>query len=158
LKTIDKEILKDFETCSDVISGIRNVRKVKNISFKDTIKFSVLNNENVSSRFDSVIKKLGNISELNYVTEKVDVALSFRVRSNEYFIPMTGTIDVEAEIIKLNEELSYTQGFLKSVQKKLSNDRFVNNAPDAVIDSERKKEADALAKIETINDSLASLS
>jgi valyl-tRNA synthetase len=139
LKTIDKEILKDFETCSDVISGIRNVRKVKNISFKDTIEFSVLNNENVSSRFDSVIKKLGNISELNYVTEKVDVALSFRVRSNEYFIPMTGTIDVEAEIIKLNEELSYTQGFLKSVQKKLSNDRFVNNAPDAVIDSERKK-------------------
>jgi valyl-tRNA synthetase len=158
VKSIDQTILKDFEIVAEVISGIRTVRKNKNISFKDTIEFSVLNNENVSSRFDSVIKKLGNISELNYVTEKVDAALSFRVRSNEYFIPMTGTIDVEAEIKKLNEELSYIQGFLKSVQKKLSNDRFVNNAPDTVIISERKKEADALAKIETINDSLASLS
>jgi valyl-tRNA synthetase len=158
VKSIDQTILKDFEIVAEVISGIRTVRKNKNISFKDTIEFSVFNNENVSSRFDSVIKKLGNISELNYVTEKVDAALSFRVRSNEYFIPMTGTIDVEAEIKKLNEELSYIQGFLKSVQKKLSNDRFVNNAPDTVIISERKKEADALAKIETINDSLASLS
>ena len=157
VKSIDQTILKDFEIVAEVISGIRTVRKNKNISFKDTIEFSVLNNENVSSRFDSVIKKLGNISELNYVTEKVDAALSFRVRSNEYFIPMTGTIDVEAEIKKLNEELSYIQGFLKSVQKKLSNDRFVSNAPDSVIISERKKEADALAKIETINDSLASL-
>ena len=157
-KTVDQTILKDFEIAAEVVSGIRTIRKDKNISFKDTIDFSVLNNENASTRFDAVIKKLGNISELTYVSEKVDGALSFRVKSNEYFIPMAGAIDVEAEVKKLTEELNYTEGFLKSVQKKLSNERFVNNAPEAVITSERKKEADALAKIETINVSLASLS
>jgi valyl-tRNA synthetase len=119
VKSIDQTILKDFEIVAEVISGIRTVRKNKNISFKDTIEFSVLNNENVSSRFDSVIKKLGNISELNYVTEKIDAALSFRVRSNEYFIPMTGAIDVEAEIKKLNEELSYIQGFFEVCSKEI---------------------------------------
>jgi len=157
-KTVDQAILKDFEIAAEVISGIRTIRKDKNISFKDTIEFSILNNENTSTRFDSVVQKLGNISELNYVTEKVDGALSFRVKSNEYFIPMAGAIDVEAEVKKLTEELTYTEGFLKSVQKKLANERFVNNAPEAVITSERKKESDALAKIETINVSLASLS
>jgi len=156
-KAIDQTILKDFEIAAEVVSGIRTIRKEKNISFKDTIVFSILNNENISTRFDAVIKKLGNISELNYVSDKVEGALSFRVKSNECFIPMAGAIDVEAEIKKLTEELNYTEGFLKSVQKKLSNERFVNNAPEAVIISERKKESDALAKIETINVSLASL-
>ena len=157
-KAVDKTILKDFEIAAEVVSGIRAIRKDKNIAFKDAIEFSVLNNENTATRFDAVIKKLGNISELNYVNEKVDGALSFRVKSNEYFIPMAGAIDVEAEIKKLTEELNYTEGFLKSVQKKLSNERFVNNAPEAVITSERKKEADALAKMETIKESLTSLS
>ena len=156
--SIDKTILSDFEIAAEVISGIRSVRKDKNISFKDTIEFSILNNEKVSKRFDLVIQKMGNVSNLEYVTEKVDAAISFRVKSNEYFIPMVGAIDVDAEVKKLKEELDYTEGFLKSVQKKLSNERFVNNAPEAVISSERKKEADALAKIETINVSLASLS
>lgn len=156
-KSVDNLILKDFEIAAEVVSGIRAIRKDKNISFKDTIEFSILNNENASLRFDAVIKKLGNISELNYVTEKVDGALSFRVNSNEYFIPVSGAIDVEAELKKLTEELAYTEGFLKSVQKKLSNERFVNNAPDAVIASERKKEADALAKIETLKESLNTL-
>jgi len=158
VKPVNDVILKDFEIAAEVISGIRAIRKEKNISFKDEIEFSILNNENASNRFDAVIKKLGNISELTYVADKVDGALSFRVKSNEYFIPMAGAIDVEAEVKKLTEELNYTEGFLKSVQKKLSNERFVNNAPDAVITSERKKESDALAKIETINVSLASLS
>ncbi|NQY28511.1 MAG: valine--tRNA ligase [Flavobacteriaceae bacterium] len=157
-KAVDQTILNDFEIAAEVISGIRTIRKEKNISFKDTIAFSVLNNEKLAIRFDAIIKKLGNISELNYVTEKVDGTLSFRVKSNEYFIPMAGAIDIVAEIRKLTEELNYTEGFLKSVQKKLSNERFVNNAPEAVITSERKKESDALAKIETINVSLASLS
>ncbi len=157
VKSVDNSILADFEIAAEVISGIRSIRKDKNISFKETIDFSILNNENVSNKFDLVIKKMGNISKLEYVTNKVDAALSFRVKSNEYFIPMSGAIDVDAEVKKLKEELSYTEGFLKSVQKKLSNERFVNNAPEAVIASERKKEADALAKIETINVSLASL-
>ena len=83
--------------------------------------------------------------------------MSFRVKSNEYFIPLSGTINIEEEVKKLTEELTYTEGFLKSVQKKLSNERFVNNAPEQVIASERKKEADAMAKIETLQASLESL-
>ena len=153
----NEEIIADFELASEVISGIRTIRKDKNISFKETIDLSVLNNDNVSKDFDAVIAKMGNVAELSYVDAAVDGALSFRVKSNEYFVPMAGAIDVEAEVAKLNEELKYTEGFLKSVQKKLSNERFVSNAPEQVIASERKKEADALAKIETIKASLSSL-
>ncbi len=140
-----------------IYSGIRTIRKDKYIAFKNQIAFSVLNNNNVNSDFDAVIEKLGNLSSINYVTEKVDGALSFRVKSNEYFIPMGSDINLKEEKSKLEEELKYTKGFLKSVQKKLNNERFVNNAPDQVIKNERQKEADALAKIETIKASLRSL-
>ncbi len=154
---IDTILLKEFETATEVISGIRNIRGKKNIAFKNKIDFSVLNNGKSSSNFDLIIEKLGNLTSINYVDSKVDGALSFRVKSNEYFIPFGEEIDVEAEKEKLEEELKYTQGFLNSVQKKLSNERFVNNAPEQVITSERKKEADALAKIETLKASLETL-
>ena len=150
-------MIAQFEFASEVISGIRTIRKEKNIAFKDAIGFSVINNENSETTFDEVIAKLGNLETLEYVKEPVEGALTFRVKSNEYFIPMDGAIDVEAEIKKLTEELSYTEGFLKSVQKKLSNERFVAGAPEQVVASEKKKEADALAKIETLKASLASL-
>lgn len=154
----DEALIKGFDFAQEVISGIRSIRKDKNIAFKETIDFSVLNNDNITKDFDTVITKMGNIAELTYVDAAVDGALSFRVKSNEYFVPMAGAIDVEAELEKLKEELNYTQGFLKSVQKKLSNERFVNNAPEQVVASEKKKEADALAKIETIEASIGSLS
>lgn len=156
-KPINKDLISQFEFASDVVSGIRTIRKEKNIAFKDAIGFSVLNNENVDDRFDAVITKLGNLEAIEYVSKPVEGALTFRVKSNEYFIPMEGAIDVEAELKKLTEELNYTEGFLKSVQKKLSNERFVNGAPEQVIANERKKESDALAKIETLKSSLASL-
>ena len=156
-KPINKELIAQFDFASEVISGIRTIRKEKNIAFKDAISFSVINNESVSKEFDAVIAKLGNLEVINYVNETVDGALTFRVKSNEYFIPMEGSIDVEAEITKLTEELKYTEGFLKSVQKKLSNERFVAGAPEKVIALERNKEADALAKIETLKASLSSL-
>ncbi|MDB4297576.1 valine--tRNA ligase [Flavobacteriaceae bacterium] len=152
-----EDLIKEFEVAAEVVSGIRTIRKDKNISFKETIDLSILNKDNTSASFDAVIAKLGNIENLSYTTEAVDGALSFRVKSNEYFIPMAGAIDIEAELAKINEELKYTEGFLKSVQKKLSNERFVNNAPDQVIAAERKKEADALSKIETLKASLSSL-
>ena len=157
IKEVNNSLINDFKFTSEVISGIRNIRKEKNIAFKEKIEFSVLNNDNVTTNFDAVIEKLGNLSSINYVADKVDGALSFRVKSNEYFIPMGDAIDVEAEKLKLEEELKYTEGFLKSVQKKLSNERFVNNAPDQVIKIERQKEADALAKAETLKASLANL-
>ncbi|RZJ69696.1 valine--tRNA ligase [Flavobacterium sp.] len=156
-ESFDTKIIADFEFASEVISGVRTIRKDKNISFRDAIELKVLNNENASDTFHSVIEKLTNLSSLEFVNEKVDGALSFRVKSNEYFIPVTGNIDVAAEIEKLSEELKYTQGFLRSVQGKLSNEKFVSGAPEAVIANERKKEADALAKIATIEQSLTSL-
>lgn len=156
-KPINEALIKEFDFAAEVISGIRTIRKQKNIAFKDAIECFVLNNDKASTTFDVVISKLGNISNLSYTSEKVDGALTFRVKSNEYFVPMQGSIDVEAEKAKLTEELNYTQGFLKSVQKKLANERFVAGAPEQVVASERKKEADALAKIETLKASLASL-
>ena len=156
-KPVNEALIAEFEFASEVISGIRNIRKQNNIAFKDAIGFSVINNEKSSTTFDDIIAKLGNLESINYVNEAVDGAQTFRVKSNEFFIPMEGSVDVEAEIKKLTEELNYTEGFLKSVQKKLSNERFVAGAPEQVIANERNKEADALAKIETLKASLASL-
>jgi len=153
----NEQINTDFEMVKEVVSGVRTIRKEKNISFKDTIELFVINNENLSSAYDPVIMKLGNVSKMKSVTSSVEGALTFRVQSNEYFIPISGAVNIEEEIEKLNAELHYTEGFLESVQKKLSNDRFMNNAPPQVIDVELKKEADAKAKIETIKSSLASL-
>ncbi|MDO9276406.1 MAG: valine--tRNA ligase [Lutibacter sp.] len=155
---INEDLINDFKFASEVISGIRTVRKDRNIAFKFTIDLLVINNENASNYFDAVIEKLGNISSLTYVSDKVEGALSYRVKSNEYFIPMEAAINVEAEKIKLLEELKYTEGFLQSVQKKLSNERFVSSAPEQVLANERNKEADALAKIETLKASLSPLS
>lgn len=157
LKSFNASLITDFEATIEIISGIRTIRKDKNIPFKDAIEMKVMNNDKSTAYFDAVITKLGNISDYTYVIEKVDGALTFRVKSNEYFIPMVGAINVEEEILKLTEELKYTQGFLKSVQGKLSNERFVAGAPEKVLEIERKKEADALAKIATIEQSLASL-
>jgi valyl-tRNA synthetase len=156
-KSFDEKLISDFDFTIEVISGIRTIRKDKNIPFKDAIDLKVVNNEKTSAHFDSVICKLGNITNLEYVSDKVDGALSYRVKSNEYFIPITGTIDVDAEITKLTEELNYTKGFLKSVEAKLSNEKFVNGAPEKVLEMERKKQADALAKIATIEQSIAGL-
>jgi len=157
LKPFNANLITEFENTMEVISGIRTIRKDKNIPFKDSIEFKVVNNDKISNHFDSVITKLGNISSLKYVNEKVDGALSFRVKSNEYFIPISGNINIEEEVSKLTEELNYIQGFLKSVQAKLSNEKFVNGAPEKVLANEKQKEADALAKIATIEQSLASL-
>jgi valyl-tRNA synthetase len=156
-KAFDEKLIADFDFATEVISGIRTIRKDKNIPFRDVIELRVMNNEKASTHFDSVILKLGNVVDLVYVADKVDGALSYRVKSNEYFIPITGNIDVEAEVAKLTEELNYTKGFLRSVQGKLSNEKFVAGAPEQVIANERKKEADALAKIAMIEQSLAGL-
>lgn len=157
LKSTNSEIIKDFDFAQGVIAGIRTIRKDKNISFKETIDLKIINNEKASTAFDVVVKKLGNIENLTYVMEQVAGALSYRVQSNEYFIPISGAINVEEEIEKLQEELKYLKGFLRSVQGKLTNEKFVSGAPEKVIDIERKKEADALSKIAAIEQSLQGL-
>lgn len=157
LYPVNTEIINDFVFAAEVVSGIRTIRKEKNIPFKDGLDLAVLNNEKKDRQFDAVIVKLGNVDNLSYVDDKVEGALSFRVKSNEYFIPVSGAINIDEEIEKLETELKYTEGFLKSVRGKLSNDKFVNGAPEKVVAMERKKEADAVAKIETIKESIASL-
>ncbi|WP_149304769.1 valine--tRNA ligase [Pareuzebyella sediminis] len=156
-KVMDEELIEEFNKASEVVSGVRNIRKDKNIPMKEPLELMVLNEGNFSKSWDPVVQKLTHLSQISYVDGMVDGALSFRVKSNEYFVPITGAIDVASEIKKIEEELKYTKGFLKSVQKKLSNERFVNNAPENVIALERKKQADAEAKIETLEKSLASL-
>ncbi|TXN36781.1 valine--tRNA ligase [Flagellimonas hymeniacidonis] len=156
-KDVNTSLIADFDFASEVISGIRTIRKDKNIPQKEALELFVLNSGEVSSTMDSIITKLGNISQKEAVAEGMDGTISFRVKSNEYFIPIGGAIDIDAEIKKITEELKYTKGFLQSVQKKLSNERFVNNAPENVVAIEKKKASDAEAKIETLEKSLASL-
>ncbi|MCM4160007.1 valine--tRNA ligase [Antarcticibacterium flavum] len=154
---IDPTVIEEFSFAAEVVGGIRNIRKSKNISFRNPISLQILNTEGVTESFNAIISKLGNVSGISYVEKQVEGAFSFRVKSNEYFIPVEGAVDVEAERKKLQEELAYTEGFLKSVEKKLSNERFVSNAPEKVIAIERAKQADAQSKIEVLKTSLASL-
>ena len=152
----DAEFIANFDFAMEVVSGVRTIRKNNQIAFKETVDLVIADNEKQGRTFEPVIQKLGNILNISH-GEAVDGALTFRVKANEYFVPISGAVDVEAQIAKIQEELSYTEGFLKSVQKKLSNERFVNNAPEQVVAVERIKEADALAKIETLKASLAGL-
>lgn len=156
-KSFNQEIINEFNYTAEVISAIRKIRKEKNISFKDKLELFVSQKETVNTKFDVIIKKLCNVSQINKTDSKIDNAITFRIKANEYFIPFEEDIDVEAEKIKILEELEYTKGFLKSVQKKLSNERFVNNAPDKVIEIERKKESDAALRIETLESNLKNL-
>ncbi len=153
----DSSLINDFELVKEVVSGIRTIRKEKNIPFKDSVDLSIINNENLTKDFDVVVKKLTNLAKVDYISEKITGA-SFRVKSNEYFIPISlDMVNAEEEIEKLKKELQKAEGFLSSVQKKLSNERFMSNAPDQVVATERKKESDTLAKIKTIKQSLESL-
>ncbi|ALM06488.1 valyl-tRNA synthetase [Sediminicola sp. YIK13] len=154
---VNEGLIEGFDFAADVIAGVRTIRKEKNIPMKESLELSVLNEGQIANDWDVIISKLTNVSTISYRESPLDGALTFRVKSNEYFIPMSGAIDIDAEIKKIHEELKYTKGFLMSVQKKLSNERFVSNAPEQVIALERQKEADAVAKIETLEKSLASL-
>lgn len=154
---VDQELLLDFELVQDVISGIRTVRKEKQIAFKNEIELKCINNENLNAGYNPLIQKIGNVSKVEVISEQLAGAASYRVKSNEYFIPLQGNIDVAAELEKLAAELKRAKGFLTGVQKKLGNERFVNSAPEAVVAIEKKKEADTLAKIDTIEASMKAL-
>jgi len=156
-KTFDADLLKSFEKIEKVITQVRTIRKEKNIANKVKLELLIKAGAQIDSSLDAVIKKICNLSKLDYTQEKIGNAYSFVQDGSEYFIPFTDDIDVEAEIQKMETELSYTQGFLNSVQKKLSNEKFVNSAPEAVVASERKKEQDALDKIKILEEKIAAL-
>ena len=157
VKTIDESYLTAFEKAENIISHIRTIRKNNNIANKVKLEMYVRADSSTQTDFDAVISKMGNLSVFEYVADKMQQANSFIVEGVEYFIPFGDTVDMEAEIKKMEEELGYTKGFLKSVQGKLSNERFVAGAPAQVLELERKKEADALGKIQLLEEKLASL-
>ncbi|GAB1418556.1 valine--tRNA ligase [Bacteroidales bacterium] len=157
-KPFDAEILKQFEAASEVINSLRKLRAEKNIPFRDALQLKVkLNTGNDHQKFDPLIAKLCNLSQIEYVNQAVEGTFGFVVRSTEFFVPLTGTIDKEAELKKMEDELKYTRGFLESVAKKLSNERFVSSAPEKVIALEQKKQADALARIAVLEQQIEAL-
>ena len=154
---INNDILNNFETLQNIISGIRNLRKKHQISFKKSIELSVVNNDNFTKDYDSIISKLCNVNNIRYEYSENKNALTFRVKSNIYSIPFEEEINVEQEIIKIKQDLEYQKGFLKSVNEKLKNKRFTENAPKIVIQNEIKKKDDALSKIDVLNSRLSNL-
>lgn len=157
-KAYDTEVLGAFEVVKEVVAQVRNLRQQKNMSPKE--KLEVIERSATGetySRFDPVIMKLANLSAYSYTSDKVEGAFGFRVLTAEFFVPLTGNINVGEEKQRLQKELEYNKGFLKSVQVKLSNERFVANAKPEVIAVERKKETDALQKIKSIEEQLSAL-
>ena len=157
VEAYDEKLINRFEEATGVIGGIRNFRKEKELGFKEVLALQVIGSTEAIP-FESLVQKMGQLSSVSYpeaISEQTGGA--FRANGLEFFIPLEGKIDVEKERLKLQEELKYANGFLMSVQKKLANERFVSNAPEQVLANERKKEADALEKIEVIEKSLAAL-
>ena len=155
--SVNETVLVNFKFAEEVIINIRNIRKNNNIANKVKMDLFVKKNNEIDLSFDSVISKMGNLTQLEYVKEKVANSNSFIVDSNEYYIPFGDTIDLVAEKVKMQEELNYTKGFLQSIQKKLHNEKFMAGAPEQVVLSERKKESDALNKIAILEEKLAEM-
>ncbi len=155
IRKYDSELLNGLEDVKEVVAGIRTVRAQKNIPNKDTLELQVISE--YDARFNEIIIKLCNLTSIQQVSEKALSAVSFLVKTTEYAVPVSNNINVEEELTKLQEELTYQQGFLNSVLKKLSNESFVSKAPAQVIDVERKKQADAESKIKSLQESIAAL-
>ncbi|MDP2235088.1 MAG: valine--tRNA ligase [Bacteroidales bacterium] len=157
-EAFDKSILQLFDFASEIINSLRKLRAEKNIPFRDAIQLQIKSkNGDYDTAFDQLTSKLCNISEISYVKDAPEGAFGFVARSTEFFVPLSENIDVEAELKKLEEELIYTKGFLDSVLKKLSNERFVANAPAKVLDLEHKKQADAESRIKVLEQQIKNL-
>ncbi|MFI3279599.1 MAG: valine--tRNA ligase [Rikenellaceae bacterium] len=153
----DESLLARFELTSEVISAIRNVRKEKNLAQKEPLTLHVVEDAAYPKEYAPVIAKMGNLSSIEMASEKDSMAAGFIIKTTQYFIPLGDKIDKEAETKKLSEELKYLEGFLTSVMKKLSNERFVSSAPEKVVATERAKQADAEAKIAAIKEQIEAL-
>ena len=154
---IENDVIAKFEDVKEIITKIRAIRKEKNIPQKEKLTLNVRSNSDYNDYFNRVIIKSNNLDEIATVDDKVEGAASFMVKTTEFFVPVGDKLNVEEELKKLNEQLKYQQGFLVSVDKKLSNERFVNNAPATVVDKEKAKKTDAESKIKAIEEQIASL-
>ena len=155
-KAYNNEILNEAAFAFNVITEVRNTRNIKGISPKEVLKLKVNSSDQSLLRsFLPIIQKLSNLSEIDIAPQKLDNATSFIVRSTEFFVPLEGKIDAEKEREAILKDLEYQRGFMISVDKKLSNEKFVSSAPPKVIEMERKKKADAEAKIKALEETLA---
>ena len=153
---VDEAIVQQFEVVKEIISNVRSIRLQKNIAQKEALELQAVG-ENPVAAFNAVITKMCNLSSIAVVDAKADGAAAFMVGTTEYAVPLGNMIDVEAEIARMEAELKHKEGFLQGVLKKLSNEKFVNNAPAAVIELERKKQADAESIIKSLKESIAAL-
>ncbi len=151
----NNSIIEEFTLAENIIVAVRSIRKEKSIPQKESIEILVKSSGMRDFGYFPVVSKICNATSIDFVDSKPDGSIIFTVGAQEFYIPISSNIDIEAEIKKLEEELKYTNGFLISVNKKLSNDRFVNNAPAAVVAKEKKKQADAEARKEVIESQLA---
>ena len=151
------DLTSNFENLKNIVSGIRNIRKKYNIPYKELINLKIINNDDFSREYDSVISKICNISKFEYINSEPSNSVSFRINSNFYYIEMNSDVDVNSEIQKINDDIKYLKGFLKSVEKKLSNDSFTKNAPKSVIEIELKKQKDSIHKIKALEKRLNAL-
>ena len=156
LAAYDDVLLQQFEVVKEVISNVRAIRLQKNIAQKEALELQVVGS-NVVAAFDAVLSKMCNLSAIHVVENKVEGAAAFMVGTTEYAVPLGNLVDVEAEIARMEAELKHKEGFLQGVLKKLSNEKFVSNAPAAVIELERKKQADAESIIKSLKESIAAL-
>lgn len=153
----ERELIQTFESATQIIAGIRTIRVQKQMSPKASVDLLVVGASTVAKDLASVIEKAANTSSIQYVEEKSGICASFMVGTTEYAVPLGDSIDVAEELKKLEAELKYNEGFLNSVLKKLSNEKFVNGAPAQVVENERKKQADAEQKIAAIREAIAAL-
>ncbi len=153
----DAEYLDQFDEAKELITAIRNIRKEHNLPLREVLTLLVKDENSYKHAFDPVVVKMAGISEISKASQQSDNAVTFLVRSNEFYIPMEGMINVEDEIKKLKEELDYQKGFLKSVMKKLNNEKFVKNAPEKVVEMEKQKQDDAETRIKILEERLTAL-
>ena len=152
----ETKLISDFEQVKQIVSGVRMVRSQKNIAPKETLELQAVNANNYTS-FTSAIQKMANVSTINVVNEKDATASAFMVGTDEFAVPLGNMIDIDAEIEKQETQLKHLEGFLAGVMKKLSNERFVQNAPEQVVALERKKQSDSEEKIAALKESIAAL-
>jgi valyl-tRNA synthetase len=155
---VDPTIISQFEDLKVAVTAVRNIRKEKSLPPKESLKLYVRDqNHSYNKRFESILVKLGILDHVEETTDKMEGAVSFRVQSAEFYIPLEEAVDAGEELQKLEEELSYNRGFLKSVLAKLENARFVEHAPEQVVNKERKKKDDAEKKIQVLEERIRDL-
>jgi valyl-tRNA synthetase len=154
-KEVNSVLLAEMERVKQIIAGVRTIRLEKNIPQKDALELQIVGGDR--DKYSSVITKMCNLSSFSPVSEKKAGAAGFMVGTLEYTVPLAGVTDMKAELQKLKAELTYTEGFLQSVLKKLSNERFVQNAKPEIVETERRKQADAEIKITLLKENIAAL-